>query len=203
MHPLGGVVLDGAGNMYGTVEYSGIDEVGDGFVYEIPTATTTPVTLASFDGSNGANPMAGVILDAAGDIFGTTTAGGQFNDGTIFEIVNGSGTITTLASFDGADGRSPITSLTADGSGNFYGITTGGDTVACVFSLVPDIDVEGSGSPAVGDNIYLRAAGSSTVDYWVNPPAPFGGIPTGTYSITSSGIDIDGQGGAPTPSPLT
>ena len=72
----------------------------------------TPTTLVSFNGTNGADPRAGLIADAAGDLFGTTTGRGD-GDGTVFELVNhggGSYTPTTLVSFDGTNGapRLPV-----------------------------------------------------------------------------------------------
>ena len=76
-------------------------------------------TLFSFDGTHGAFPLAGLIADAAGDLFGTTQAGGGANnDGTVFEIVKtASGyanTPTVLFSFDGTHGAAPFAGLTAD-----------------------------------------------------------------------------------------
>ena len=70
----------------------------------------TPTTLVSFNGSNGAYPYAGLIADAAGDLFGTTGGGGN-SYGTVFELVNSGGgayTPVTLVSFNGADGAMPV-----------------------------------------------------------------------------------------------
>ena len=72
------------------------------------TAAPTFTMLASFNGTDGANPFAGLIADAAGDLFGTTAEGGTSNDGTVFEIAKtGSGyasTPTTLVSFNCTNG---------------------------------------------------------------------------------------------------
>ena len=57
------------------------------------------------------------VQDAAGNLFGSTGFGGADYDGTIFEIAHGSGTITTLASFNGTDGADPQGSLMLDGTG--------------------------------------------------------------------------------------
>ena len=81
---------------------------GDGTVFEIVNGSGTITTLASFNGTNGANPDGGVIEDSNGNLFGTTSEGGAYEDGTVFEIVNGSGTITTLASFNGTNGADPL-----------------------------------------------------------------------------------------------
>ncbi len=84
-------------------------------------------TLYSFTGTgaDGASPFAGVIRDAAGDLFGTTTSGGSSGDGTVFEIKAGSTTATTIYSFTGTggDGASPYGGLTLDSAGDLFGTT--------------------------------------------------------------------------------
>jgi uncharacterized repeat protein (TIGR03803 family) len=98
----------------------------------MPTFNLT--TLYNFDGSqtsvSGKNPRAGLIMDAAGNLFGTTSSGGANGDGTVFEIArNGSGyasTPTVLANFNsGANSRD---TLTLDAAGNLIGTTAGGGT---------------------------------------------------------------------------
>ena len=81
--------------------------------------------------------MAGVILDASGDLFGTTSAGGASGDGTLFEIVSGSNAITTLASFNGSNGASPQADLTRDSNGNLFGtaFSGGANNFGTVFEL--------------------------------------------------------------------
>jgi len=68
-------------------------------------------TLVSFDIADGENPQGGLSADAAGDLFGTTNAGGANGDGTVFEVAkSGNGyasTPTTLVSFDATDGYDP------------------------------------------------------------------------------------------------
>ena len=70
----------------------------------------------------------GLIADAAGDLFGTTSVGGAYGDGTVFEIANtASGyasTPTVLASFNGANGSSPFAGLIADPTGDLFGEPT-------------------------------------------------------------------------------
>ncbi|HUB27997.1 MAG TPA: choice-of-anchor tandem repeat GloVer-containing protein, partial [Tepidisphaeraceae bacterium] len=124
--PEDGVVIDSSGDLFGTTNTGGAS--GDGTVFEIASGSNTITTLASFDGTNGANPDTGLIRDSSGDLFGTTAAGGASSDGTVFEIVNGSNAITTLASFDGADGSSPQGSLAVDSSGDLFGTTSTGGT---------------------------------------------------------------------------
>jgi uncharacterized repeat protein (TIGR03803 family) len=121
----GGLIADAAGDLFGTTEVGGAG--GAGTVFEIPfnggKYAGTPTTLASFNGTNGLDPYAGVIADAAGDLFGTTE-GGLSTDGTVFELVNdgsGSYTLTTLVSFNGTDGRNPTGDLILDDTGDLFG----------------------------------------------------------------------------------
>ena len=100
--------------------------MNDGTVFEIVKGSGTITTLASFNGTNGAYPQAGLVEDSSGNLFGTTYGGGASNYGTVFEIVNGSGTITTLASFNGTNGADPEAGLIEDSSGNLFGTTYDG-----------------------------------------------------------------------------
>jgi len=142
--PRGSLIADSEGDLFGTTEAGGA--YSDGTVFEIVNTgsgyTSTPVTLASFDGTHGASPQGDLIADAAGDLFGTTEAGGAQGDGTVFEIINtGSGyasTPVTLASFDGTHGASPYGGLIADAKGNLFGTTAEGGTSGngTVFEIV-------------------------------------------------------------------
>ena len=120
---LNGVTVDAQGNLFGATYGGGAN--GGGTVWEIAIGTNTINALASFNSANGAYPYDGVILDAQGNLYGATVDGGANNDGTVFEIAKGSGTITTLVSFDGTNGQAPR-GLTMDASGNLYGVTAVG-----------------------------------------------------------------------------
>ena len=104
---------------------------GDGTVFEIAKTAggyaSTPTTLVSFDGTNGAQPCGGLIADANGDLFGTTSEGGAQRDGTVFEIAKTAGgyasTPTTLVSFNGTNGATPTAGLIADANGDLFGTT--------------------------------------------------------------------------------
>ncbi len=103
----------------------------DGTVFEIAKTAggyaSTPTTLVSFNGSDGASPRGSLIADASGDLFGTTELGGANGDGTVFEIAKTAAgyasTPTTLVSFDGADGAHPTAGLIADANGDLFGTT--------------------------------------------------------------------------------
>jgi hypothetical protein len=141
--PLGGVTVDTAGNLFGTTPSYGAN---NGIIFELASNavgyTSTPAILYSNngeDGSIGGNYSAGLIVGAAGDLFGTAASGGAkgFFDGvagagTVFELArDGSGyasTPMTLASFNGTDGSSPRASLLADAAGDLFGTTYAGGT---------------------------------------------------------------------------
>jgi uncharacterized repeat protein (TIGR03803 family) len=139
------MVLDSAGNLYG-VTWEGGDAYacpgfGCGVVFKLDPAGDETI-LHTFVGTDGAAPN-GVILDAAGNLYGTTWAGGSKGYGTIFEL-DSAGNFTTLYNFKGgADGASPFGGLTPDNAGNFYGTAYlgGGIKWGCdcgvVFKLTP------------------------------------------------------------------
>ena len=81
----------------------------------------TVQTLCSFNENNGAYPN-GVTLGSDGNFYGTTSFGGSNSDGTVFKITT-NGTLTTLVSFNGSNGREPYAALTLGNDGNFYGTT--------------------------------------------------------------------------------
>lgn len=117
----GGVIADAAGNLYGTTEYGGTNN--DGTVFKVAAGTNALSTLYTFDGTHGAVPLAGLIADASGNLYGTTSAGGATDDGTVFQLAAGTNVLTTLASFNGANGNYPSSTLIADAAGNLYGTT--------------------------------------------------------------------------------
>jgi uncharacterized repeat protein (TIGR03803 family) len=121
-----GVVLDQQGNLYGTTLGGGTSDVGT--VYEIASGSRTIVTIASFGAaSGGGSPRGSVALDAQGNLYGTTGSGGPGGSGTVWEVVNGTRTITTIGSFNFTNGSNP-NGVTLDSQGNLYGTTSLGGT---------------------------------------------------------------------------
>jgi len=124
--PQTGLVEDSSGNLFGTTAMGGTDGQ-TGAVFEWVKSTGVLSHLASFNGSQGGGPLAGVVEDTSGNLFGTTSGGGTQGDGTVFEWVQSSRTVSVLASFDGANGAFP-SGLIEDESGNLFGTTSGGGT---------------------------------------------------------------------------
>jgi uncharacterized repeat protein (TIGR03803 family) len=184
--PAPGVILDAAGNLYGSAVQggSGFCDSGYGTIFELDTAGNFGV-LHTFDVSDGAYPGP-LLLDQAGNLYGATGAGGNNYEcgstgcGTVFELSpnqNGTWTETVLYSFcslnECADGEGGGGFLVRDSPGNLYGVTgLGGTSRNC--------DGEGCGV------VYkLSSAGQETVLH------SFTGGSDGAYP---EGLAADGQG---------
>jgi uncharacterized repeat protein (TIGR03803 family) len=157
--PQSALLMDSSGNLYGTTASGGPDK--DGTVFELAHGSSTITTLASFDGTDGANPYGALIVDGSGNFYGTTVNGGTSNDGTVFELAKGSGMITTLASFDGTDGANPYAGLLMDSSGNLYGTSEhlGAEGDGTLFQLA-----NGSGTITTLFSFGLRPNGAAPYD---------------------------------------
>jgi uncharacterized repeat protein (TIGR03803 family) len=106
-------------------------------VWELAKGSSTITALASFNGTNGSNPLGGVTFDAKGNLYGPANAGGAGGLGTVWELAKGSSTITALASFNGTNGELPIAGVTFDANGNLYSTTEFGgvDNAGTVWEL--------------------------------------------------------------------
>jgi uncharacterized repeat protein (TIGR03803 family) len=158
-NPAGSLIFDASGNLYGTTTGGGSH--GACTVFELsPNASGgwSKKVLHSFNHKDGLNPYANLILDAAGNLYGTTATGGSGTDcfgygcGTVFELTqNSSGDWTekVLHTFHkNRDGWLLYDSLIFDAVGNLYGTTSKGGTVTdclgngcgTVFELTPKAD---------------------------------------------------------------
>jgi uncharacterized repeat protein (TIGR03803 family) len=123
-NPYAGLMRDSAGNLYGTTYQGGAS--GHGVVYKLNPSGVQTVLYTFTGAADGANPYAGVIADADGNLYGTASAGGSANAGVVYKL-DPSGNETVLHSFTGgADGGDPYAGVIADEQWNLYGTTRGG-----------------------------------------------------------------------------
>jgi uncharacterized repeat protein (TIGR03803 family) len=144
--PLAGLVFDKNGNLYGTTAF-GVEPTGTVFGL---TAAGTETVLYRFlsQPGDGYYPLAGLVFDKNGNLYGTTSDGGAHSAGTVFELT-AAGTEIVLYSFGSqpGDGANPYAGLVFDKKGNLYGTTVAG------------------GADGHGTVFELTAAGAETVLY--------------------------------------
>jgi uncharacterized repeat protein (TIGR03803 family) len=182
--PVAGVAEDGQGNLYGTTPAGGT--YGYGIVFKVDTNGNETV-LHSFTGLNydGIQPAAGLVLDAPGNLYGTTYWGGVRTQcggsgcGTVFKV-DVAGNETVLYTFTGVygDGAGPIASLVLDAQGNFYGTTSGGGNSGCNYGF--------PSSSGCGTVFKLDLTGKETVLYAFTGGDDGGG--------PAAGLTLDAQG---------
>ena len=143
--PIGPIVQDAAGNIYGTTTMSGDANNSDGLVYELTPSSSgwNETVIYSFSAaSEGATPQSGLIIDSAGNLYGTTLSGDKgIGFGNVFELSpSSSGWVySVLHKFTGApDGESPG-GLVLDAAGNLYGPAGGGGTYrsGLAYEIIP------------------------------------------------------------------
>jgi len=139
----GDLAFDATGHVYGTTSYGG--SYSNGTVFELTHSKSgvwQETVLYTFGApGDGAVPVAGVMLDSAGNLYGTTSAGGNAGDGTVFELQRGASgwSEQVLYNFQGQnDGLTPYAGLTFDAAGNLYGAATDGgvNSGGTIFELV-------------------------------------------------------------------
>ena len=216
------VISDAAGNLYGVTQFGGVSS-GDGWgtVYKLSPGSGgswNETVLYSFTGgADGGSPEAALTMDAAGNLYGTTQAGGLFDCeqycGVVFEVSpNGDGTWSekVLHSFTGTDGTYPGVLIPAGRSG-FYGITgQGGNSgkgtvfqmsstgvVTTLYSFTGGSDgsnpgglIEDSSGNLFGTTYSGGASGNGTI-FELSPNGHGGWTETVLYSFTG-GADGDG-----------
>jgi uncharacterized repeat protein (TIGR03803 family) len=182
-YPIGAVTYDGKGNLYGTTYegggHSSASNYCCGTVWKYSLSSGTMTTLVSFDGdtvpADGMFPEGGVTLDSSGNLYGTTSQGGSFSDGIVYEY-SSTGTLSSLVTFTGSNGQLPEGNLAFDSSGNLWGITHqgGASGYGTVYELTPNTN----GGACSGDTV-------SSLTF--NPTSfPNGHSTTGTVTLSAA-----------------
>jgi uncharacterized repeat protein (TIGR03803 family) len=189
--PLGGLVSDPAGNLYG-VSYGGSAD-GAGIVFKVSPGAQMTVLYRFTGGSDGGWPGGPLLRDAAGNLYGLATGGGEDVSscdrgcGVVFKV-DPAGKESVLYAFKGSpDGAYPRGTMVRDGSGSFYGITTAGGTENCPLygtgcGIVFKLDADGNETV-----LYDFANGSGGNSPWAGLTVDEEG---NLYGTTASGGDL-------------
>jgi uncharacterized repeat protein (TIGR03803 family) len=130
--PLGSLITDSSGNLYGATSSGGSGSFGNGYgvVFKLDPTTGQETVLHTFTGPDGSTPAAELTPDSSGNLYGTTTLGGANGYGTVFKL-DPSGNLTTVYSFTGgADGGHPYAGVIVDAKGNVWGAASAGGSTA-------------------------------------------------------------------------
>ena len=135
------MILDQSGNLYGTTSWGGSGGGGTVFGLTPGSGGWTFDTLYSFSGGDGGGPVSKLIMDAAGDLYGTSYLDGAYGHGAVFKLTrsNGGWTYTSLHDFNVSDGGGPMSDLVFDAKGNLYGTAAyyGPGSNGVVFEITP------------------------------------------------------------------
>jgi len=181
--PRSDLITDSSGNLYGVTYIgggTGCGGYGCGTVFKITPKGTETILYSFLGGHDGNYPYAGLTMDGSGSLYGTTTAGGADDQGTVFKLAP-DGTETILHSFTGGnDGIQPIAGVILDSSGNLYGTTDSGGGGNC-----PD----NFNSVGCGTVFEVSRTGREKVLYaFPNEESGNGWFPEGGLIIDSSGV---------------
>ena len=142
-YPTAGLVLDGAGNLYGATYHGGDlscnQGEGCGVVFKFDPEGNETILYAFTGGAAGSGPVGDLLRDSQGNLYGAA-GGGTFNAGVVFRV-DPNGNPTVLYSFTGgADGRYPNGALLRDSLGNLYGTANqgGNSNAGVVFKVDPN-----------------------------------------------------------------
>jgi uncharacterized repeat protein (TIGR03803 family) len=148
--PNGGVVVDAAGNVFGTTLAGGSANDGAVFALQPRHGAYAESVVHSFTGTDGASPYAAPLADAGGDLFVTASAGGSDQDGSVVELSPQSGGYgeTATFSFDATNGANPSAGLAAVGGTLYTTATNGG---AYGYGAIVALSADGLGATDVYD----------------------------------------------------
>lgn len=185
-NPFTGLVIDAQGNLYGTTYGGGASNFGT--VFKVDTTGKESVLYSFTGGTDGAFPLAGLIIDAQDNLYGTAYMGGiavggenpYFGQGVVFKV-DPTGKETVLYSFAGVgagDGGFPLGVLVMDAQGNLYGTTSQGGVTTCAAE---------EGSQSCGTVFKLDTNGNETLLHVFTGSGGDGALPQGALAMDSQG----------------
>jgi len=181
--PAAGVAVDAAGNVYGAT--TGFGTGGKGTVYKIDAATGALSKPVVFDGVNGAYPEAGVAVDAAGNIYGSSRGG-------VFKIEGATGALTTLA-----PGVNSSVAVAVDAAGNLFGATAGDGKTSfgSLFKIDAGTDalhtlatLKGNAGAGVGPNGDLALDAAGNLYFATGHSSPYDDIGVFKYDAVTGAV---------------
>ncbi|MGO4879777.1 MAG: choice-of-anchor tandem repeat GloVer-containing protein [Bryobacteraceae bacterium] len=192
--PMGNLILDAAGNLYGVALAAGnqgCTEIltpyyiyGCGVVFKLDTGGHETVLYSFSNGPNGYGPAGGLVQDPAGNFYGTTEHGGASDWGVVFKL-DTAGLETVLWNFTfETDGTNPAGML-QDSSGNFYGTATNGGLGPCADPIVTGCGVVFKLDPAGNEAVLYSFLGGADGAAPVGAPIP--DADGNLYGVTSAG----------------
>src|SRR3569833_2958425 len=195
--PEGGMMMDSAGSLYGTTRGDGSSDFGTVFkLVPIGTGAYSHLVLHAFTGGNdGSGPVDRLLMDGAGNLYGTSEFGGDNYRGTVFKLTPGGGGYTEaiLTSFaGGSDGANPVTGLAMDNTGNLNGTTLYGGSGGSSYGYGSVFELASNGSGGYTELILYRFTGGTD---GANPFASLIMDSSGNlYGTTESGGDTQNDG---------
>jgi len=206
--PVGGVVLDGNGNLFGTTASGGGNSgVGQGSVWELHANSTDLSVLQTFSGTDGSTPLGNLTTDRFGDVFGTTSTAGPNGGGTVF-VMNLGGASTSAAALATEVTKSSLPSNVVAGKASHGSATvkisnSSNSTVRGVFTINLYASTSGAvdenavkiGTKTLSFNLPKGKSKTISVPLNFNPPAE------GAYTILAQAGDATGTTGAATGGP--
>lgn len=181
------LLMDTQGNLYGAGQIGGT--LGGGAVFQLAAGTWAETVLHNFDFAvEGGQPLAGVVMDTQGNLYGTTSVGSTFNCGSVYQLTQSGGVWTPHVIYEfagGDDGCTTFGTLTIDPQGNLFGTTRGGGTSN--FGIAYEIS-PGSGGSWIKTTLYNFKGG--TDGRW-----PIGGVILDTQGNLFGTTQFGGGGG--------